>query len=285
MIGNTDGNFFYHLRASRTLLLELRERRSHQVDQSLLDLLTEFYAFFAINANLTLNTNLPVDREIPEDLFLSSDSLVKLNQGNGIHGVLFGSAHELFGLIMPIARSARYFLQHQDLEQREISLRTYEKQIRAWKYIPTSRSYTDACSDSADLDPYNIAGKVYQQAILIFLYTMFNGPNAPSTSLIAKVDACIDNTLDAAANLPPEAPVQTTMAWAALIGGSCMRNPEHRAILKYSLENIRLSMLSIKRNLHFLETLWEDMDGDDMVYGPYGIELVMRRRDMSLTCA
>ncbi|KAH7383949.1 fungal-specific transcription factor domain-containing protein [Pyrenochaeta sp. MPI-SDFR-AT-0127] len=285
VIGNADGNFFFHLRASRTMLLELRGNRAHQVDQSLLDLLTEFYAFFAINANLTLHTDLPVNREIPEDPFLSSESLVSLNKGSDIHGVLFGSAHELFGLIMPIARSARYLLQHQNLAQRDINLRKYEKQIKAWTYVPSSQSSLDRCSDASNPDAYKLAGEVYRQAILIFLYTMFHGPNPPTPSLIAQVDALLDITIYHAAAIPFGAPVQTTMAWAALIGGSCMRNSEHRAILKYSMENVSLSMLSLRRNLSFLEALWEEMDEDELVYGPYGIELTMQRREIHLTCA
>lgn len=35
----------------------------------------------------------------------------------------------------------------------------------------------------------------------------------------------------------------------------------------------------------FLEELWAEMDKDDMVYGPYGIEIIMRRRNISLSCA
>jgi hypothetical protein len=35
-------------------------------------------------------------------------------------------------------------------------------------------------------------------------------------------------------------------------------------------------------NEAFMEMLWEEHDKDPIVYGPYGIELTMRRRNINL---
>ncbi|KAF1849018.1 uncharacterized protein K460DRAFT_280828 [Cucurbitaria berberidis CBS 394.84] len=283
LICNTEGHFFYHLRASRVLLIELRDCRADQVDQSLLDLLTEFYAYFAISTTITLHTDLPVNRHIPEDSFLSSAALSSLNRGNDIYGVLFGSAHGLWGLIMPIARSARYFGQHQNVNQRDINLRKYESEILSWTYTPFGQPSTG--QDTA-LDPYQLAGEIYQQTLLIFLYTTFNGPNPPTPDIYAKVDACVATALRLVAKIPLTHPLQTTLTWPSLIVGSCMRNPYDRAGIKYLMkQQLCATMLDLKRNLKFLLQLWEYQDKDETVYGPYGIELVIKRKSLHLCIA
>ncbi|KAH7082819.1 fungal-specific transcription factor domain-containing protein [Paraphoma chrysanthemicola] len=118
VIGDTQANFQFHRQASRTLLYELREKRAHEVDKSLLDLLIELYAFFAITTNMTLHAELTPDRTIPQDSFLSSEVLITLNQGSEFYGILFGAAHELFALINPITHTARHFLTDINLEAR-----------------------------------------------------------------------------------------------------------------------------------------------------------------------
>ncbi|OAL57251.1 hypothetical protein IQ07DRAFT_582466 [Pyrenochaeta sp. DS3sAY3a] len=281
VIGNIDGNFLHHVRASRTLLLELRYYRANQVDRCTLDLLTEFYAFFAINTNITLTNDLPINRYMPEDPFLSPKSLAELNKGTSIYGVLFGSAHELVGLIMPIARSARYFLEHQNTEQRNINLRKYEREILAWKHKPLHSS-SEAQSDGPD--PYEAAGQLWQQSILVFLYTTFNGRNPPSPELIAKVDACIEAAFLVTSTIPLNHSIKTTLPWPGLICASCMLNPIYRDMIKgvMSVSETDVAMLSVNRNFEFMLKLWEEQDLDDRVYGPYGIELVMRKYNFNL---
>ncbi|KAH7093477.1 fungal-specific transcription factor domain-containing protein [Paraphoma chrysanthemicola] len=134
VIGDTHANFQFHLRASRTLLYELRKKRAHEVDKSLLDLLTELYAFFAITTNITLHAELTPDRTIPQDSLLSFEVLLFLNQGSEFYGILFGAAHELFALINPITNTARHFLADINLEARFEQIVKYETRIQGWAY-------------------------------------------------------------------------------------------------------------------------------------------------------
>jgi hypothetical protein len=216
VIGNTDGGVFYHLRASRILLLEIRKQRLLQVDQSLLDFLLEGYSLMAISATLTLHTDLSIDRYIPEDEFLSSNSLQSLNERSRYRGQLLGSAHELFGLIMPIMRSARYFMRHQNPTLQNTKLQYYEQKIQAWEYIEPSPT-TDGATV---LSSYKFAGQMFQQALLIFLYTTFNGTNVPPPELLTKVDSILNYISELAQQMPPGASVRTPLSWPARIVGS-----------------------------------------------------------------
>lgn len=288
VIGDTTGTFHYHLRASRTLLLELRENRLHEADRPMLDLLTEVYAYFAITSNLTLHSNLSPDRNIPQDFFLSAEVLASLNRGNYIYGNLFGCAHELFALINPIARSARRFLSKPNDEQHNAQLAAYEKQILEWTPAPPGRKSlmgTRTPPPPASPDPYDLAARIYQQAILIFLYTMFHGANPPTPQLIATVEPRVKQTLGLAGSLGRDTHIQTTLWWPILMACSCLRDPVVRTGVLAVLETLPYTMLIVVRRYEFLIMLWEEMEADEGAYGPWGIEKTMVRRGVVAYCA
>ncbi len=304
LIGNTDGSFFHHLRASRTILIELRENRASQIDQSLRDTLTEIYSYFAITTNLTINTDLPVPRDIPEDVFLSPTSLVELNKGTPIYGVLFGCAHELFGLIMPILRSARYFHEHKNTRQRDINIRKYEQQINAWTFKPeffsSKHDNDEDISDQDDGDDslanqlfaedpdlyyYKLTGEAYQQILLVFLYTAFHDAQAPSPSLSTRIDAHILRAMEIGSHIPLSSPIWTTMCWTAFIAGSCTRSPELRELIVQNMQSVSLELLPQRKNVEFLKLVWEEMDRDESVYGLWGLEKAMVKSGWNVTSA
>jgi hypothetical protein len=297
MIGDIHGNFLYHLRASRTILIELRDHHADETDHMLIDLLTECYAFHAITANLTLHADLTPSRDIPQDPFLSSEVLGALNFGTDIYGVLFGSAHELFSLINPIANAARHFLEYPDNDERAAELLAYEKRIQSWTHVTHIPSNTPQFAEipptytiyrpAPGCDAYETAGQIYQQAILIFLYTMFHGPYAPTPELIAKVDACVMKALVLSSQLLGDSYVQMSLMWTVLIVGSVMKDPALRVAMAGSKEGrseLPYTMLSVQRGFEFLVLLWGEMEKDDSVYGPYGIELTIRRHNVNLCC-
>lgn len=282
VIGDKSGSFYYHLRASRTLLVELRSNRYHEADHCLLDLLTEIYAFFAITTNLTLHADLSPNRDIPQDQFLSREVLSSLNRGTDIYGVLFGSAHELLALINPIARSARHLLSYPNDENRTALLIEYEHQILSWRKPPSICQQITRSAPLDSIDVYELAGRIYQQVLLIFLYTMFHGPQAPTPSLDAQITVHVGLAFSFLGILPRDAFVQTTLMWPMLIAGSCLRDPAARARVLAGLESLPYTMLSVARMFEFLVLLWKEMDEDPRAFGPYGIELTMVKHKFNL---
>ncbi|EUC38149.1 hypothetical protein COCVIDRAFT_106561 [Bipolaris victoriae FI3] len=270
-----NGSVYHHLRASRTVLLELRGR--HSSHGPLLEFLTEIYAFLAINSNLTLNTDFAVSRHIPYDDFLSPEALNSLNWGTESHGVLLGSCHELLGLIMPIAESARQHVREPDPVRKAEDKRHFERLIKAWKPSPSL-----LIKDDPD---ERIAGQIQQQVLLIFLHTMFHGNERPTASLMQTVDDILDQMIEIASKFSPKSRVHSTMNWGARIVGSVCRKTRHREMMRAQMNTAPENKPRVKPTWAFLEDLWVEMDKDEGVYGPRGIEIMMRKRNINLGCA
>ncbi|KAJ5160465.1 fungal-specific transcription factor domain-containing protein [Penicillium canariense] len=100
--GSLDGSFFTHLRASRHIVLELRNKR-HQIktdaERKLYGFVMELYAYFVLCNGITpfgMNEN----RALIYDSFLQSlDDLKDF----GAFGVMFGGGHGLFEIISSIS--------------------------------------------------------------------------------------------------------------------------------------------------------------------------------------
>lgn len=241
----SSGNTFLHLRAGRTVLLEIRARQSGHTRGPLLDMLTEVYSFFAISANITLTDDFAVSRKFPYDDFMSPEALLSLNRGTEIHGILMGSTHEMQGLIIPITESARHHMQVQDPVRKAEDKEEFERRIRAWKHAPSSLTANDA--------EERVAGEIQQQVLLIYLYTMFNGTDRPSPALMEMVDGFLDKVYDLAVNLPPRSRIHTTMTWSARIAGSVSRS-------KVSLSSSRsLTAISLPTGLPSAKTPQHDV--------------------------
>ncbi|KAJ4286420.1 hypothetical protein N0V90_013119 [Kalmusia sp. IMI 367209] len=270
IIGDIQGTLFYHLRASHTVLLELKSRSSQQVDAAMVDFLTELYAFIAITANVTVNFDFAVDREIPMDDLLSSENLVALNRGTSSYGVLFGSAHKLLGLIVPISQAARRLNSYGSLENRQHKLQAFEAKI--WENCPVM------CDGNPNAE--EVAAAIYLQALFVFLYTTFHGASPPTEELYAKVDPHVDRFFELIPSLWPGSSVVTTLMWPALIVGSCIRDPAQQVLFSNCIKALPIKMGSCDRLQEVLEHLWGAEDRQ--MYGPYGLELTMRRKNINI---
>lgn len=243
------------------------------MDPGTLAFLTELYAFSAITANVTLHTKFAaMNRDIPTDDFLSSDALQNLNKGNASYGVLFGAAHKLLALILPI-RDAAHRLSHSP------NPTTHQKELQAFEtQIRNSGTGVLRASPTAS----EVAAAIYQQALFVFLHTTFHGTAPPTPALYAKIDPCVDRLFDLMQNILPGSAVITTLMWPALIIGSCVRKSGQQAVLSAYMAALPLRMGSCQRMQEVLACLFEAQKGDERVYGPYGLEIVMRRMDVNI---
>jgi hypothetical protein len=219
---------------------------------------------------VTLHTNFAaMNRDIPMDDFLSPDALQSLNEGNASHGVLFGTAHRLLGLIVPIRDAAS---RESTPDARQNEFRMFEIQIR------------ENCTGvlSANPDASEVGALIYQQALFVFLYTTFHGTAPPTEALYAKVDPCVDRLFELMGDVLPGSAVITTLMWPALIIGSCIRKPAQQAVFSACMESLPLRMGSCQRMREVLLHLYAAQAEDPSVYGPYGLEIVMGRTDINI---
>ncbi|KAH8811157.1 fungal-specific transcription factor domain-containing protein [Xylogone sp. PMI_703] len=287
VVGNTQGALFYHLRATREVLVQLRYSCDTTISRRLLDFMTELYAFMAVSSFVTTKPSL-ISRDMPVDSMLCS--LSSLNRGSPLYGALFGTTHILCEMIPKIAVSAEE-MQHETEKVRQSAIEGYENKIKSWKYRDTSfmRSDGSVKTKANDIDPlfdsdisYRIAGEIYQEALFIFLYSSFSGSREPTQALRDLIDPHVDKTLELLLNLPAASCVATTMMWPTIVAGSCARLPRQQDKLRsiYSLTGIK--MLSVVRSVELLDYLWEDQSQDPRLYGIYGLEIAMAKRNFNV---
>ncbi|CZR63217.1 uncharacterized protein PAC_13114 [Phialocephala subalpina] len=239
---------FYHLRASRHLLLHLRSKAT---SPHLLDFLVEQYAFLVITSTVCLDfdstsPSLSVDRQLPLDPLLLD--LDKLNRGSRIYGFMFGGAHQLFEMLY-------------DTEQ---LLSYYETKIESWQFQAEQQDLlkADPSNENHYVYHYQTAGQICQSALPIFLFCAFHGPSAPSKSLLDKINPCLESFIRHMQSPPIDSP--------------------SREVIRGFFEEIKLEMWSCRTPLELLEFVWEDGQKDEKCFGLYGLELVMKRRRFNI---
>ncbi|KAH7403085.1 fungal-specific transcription factor domain-containing protein [Cadophora sp. MPI-SDFR-AT-0126] len=281
--GNFHGAVFHHLRASRHFALSLAKEFTKKSDSDIRGFLLELYTYLALINNVTLNLESEA-RLISFDPFMFSLNSL---EGSSSFGVMFGCAHELFELIPRICELGVEC--HKDkLGVFSSSRGAYhyvvlEGKISAWR--PPLRNGLQYPGDLL------AAAEIYRRALLIFLHTTFYGPRVTDPLLRSSVNDVIDAVVPVFGQMLEwltldengrtcEPAIATTMLWPLTIIGSCMVEPDHRQYLRTILTTSQYEMQSLSCVMNLLDWLWEDPN--DYAYGPYGLEMVMKKRKINI---
>ncbi|KAM5356760.1 hypothetical protein ACJ41O_003406 [Fusarium nematophilum] len=203
---NTEGSLYRHLRALKLMVSEL-ERNQTGYDRDLLGFFIEQYYYLAIVSHIGFEFSLEqLDRNLEDASTIRS--LATLNKDTTIYGFLFGRAHHLFALIPRIHNLTVQFWHERRPLRPEIEAKymAYELDVLCW----------DGQDNGVTL-AYQLAGRIYQQTLLIFLYLGSHGPQPPTTSLLAIVNPLIDAFLEYCEELPYDALTWTATMWPFLV--------------------------------------------------------------------
>ncbi|KAK7409653.1 hypothetical protein QQX98_008168 [Neonectria punicea] len=162
---NTQGSLYHHLRALKWMISEM-QKHWRIYDQDILGFCTEQYQYLAIVSHIGFGFGLkPLDWNAGDNRL--AGSLTTLNKGSPIYGFMFGRAHFLFALIPRIHTLAqqRWHQEQYLTAGLEATYSTLLSEITSW--------YGE--EDDSNLG-YQLAGRIYQQSLLIYLYTAFHGP-------------------------------------------------------------------------------------------------------------
>lgn len=227
-----------------------------------------------------------MDRAIPLDDFLSS--LESLGDGK-TSGSMLGCAHSLFQLIPQISQLGLRRREEQDMSVSSGNLAfqysLLEVKLEHWE--PSVDRYKNSEFPGQLL----AAGRIYQYAILTFLHTTYYGSDVTNPILLQKVDSLILKLFQlmkerkwAQPNQPKQTPaIATTLLWPYVIMGPCMRDPEHQLHIRSMLQRSPFEMTIVQRVLQLLEWLWADSSA--YAYGPYGLEIIMKKHNMNICMA
>lgn len=121
-----------------------------------------------------------------------------------------------------------------------------------------------------------MVAKIYQQALLAFLYTGRHGRRPPDEALLALINPLIDEFLRLRATLPPESPIWALMLWPTVMIGSCMRCPDDQEFIT----DKDCCMLEVVKAFDVLQDIWDDKR--EMVFGAVGLSMVCTSRKITL---
>ncbi|KAL4995597.1 fungal-specific transcription factor domain-containing protein [Aspergillus recurvatus] len=267
--GNLSGSMFAHVRASRQLILRLRNQRDkfHTADYKMhYGLTLELYSYIVLSNSIT-PYGMIQSRTIPVDPFLLSlgSELCEFEA----FGTMFGGTHELFEVLMHISVHA-----DQGSEPPGPSSDTQSKyamlRARVLQWTPP----TIPSTDPDFLTQRAAVLGVIKTAVLIYLETMPRLVRRDDESAVAKIQDLVNV---AVAYLKQEtcSPYQCIALWALMVIGSCSTQDEDREIVSNRLLNNQYKMRNTVQARFLLGLLWADTDL--YAIGPYGLGLVMRK--------
>lgn len=268
---------FYHLRASREIILRLADSPLASMTNDngrLFAFILEVYRYFILSNNIIPYGSMKC-RTLPQDTFLD-DILGKMSHFD-TWGFVFGDSHGVFGILPSIAVLAARRLTEQNASQ--ASLETYQAlhaQITEWN--PPESTVTSQKPQFQRKMALNLC----REATLLYLETAMVPDASSDTQTLAKVQKYIDNIIYYAEQAAGS-PYETIFLGPLIIAGSCMLRPDQRQLLLAALRSNRFRMNHCLRAASLLEHLWKDSSG--RVFGPYGLAIVMRRYGMNLGIA
>lgn len=253
-------------------------------DSTLAAIILEQYAYFGF---ISTNVGLKIDWGDENDAQLCQKLSGRLRStmcGSNIHGFLFGLSYALFEIIPEVTsfskRTTQSLPRHKD-PTLFAHFRALEQKILSW--VPNS-GLPYLTSSQTNLHLWlRKAGLLQQLALLIFLRAALNGPGTPAPELMPQIEGLLEEFVEGINALPLDSTAWTQLLWAVLIAGSCMRTFSHRQRLSLGLKNQRHAVHIWQRILQFLDWTWENMDSSMAFYGPFGINSVMKQRNVQLS--
>lgn len=262
------GNVLQHLKGSRQLLRLALQHSDHDQDGALGSLVVELYIYIAMV--VTVSAASIIENETLEDVATFSPYLPK----SAVCGVLRGSAIELFLLIPQVSVLGSYGYR-QKRSQMPTSWEMVSTYLNTRSFISRWEPPADAESDAA------LCGKIYQQALLVFLETTYNKSELRTTR-----HPCVASAFDALkpllSSLSVSSPSNTTICWPLVILGICARLPEEQQMIRQRLSNIYETqrLLNVQQAIELLQVVWSKSQYENAC--PGDLEVIMQEEKMRI---
>jgi hypothetical protein len=178
-----------------------------------------------------------------------------------------GGVHELFMLIPIVSVTARQLATEQS--HGRVSENTLSDHRRLFLSIQSWQPYSDDAI-------HNLCGKLYQQALLVYLASTDDTKTEESSIYSSHVQEAFDTFISILEPIPPESTISTTLCWPLAIFGSCARSTEHRRFIRERLDLLSrvYSAQSVRDTKILLEKMWEENSG---MASPLSFEYMMKR--------
>ncbi|KAJ5691951.1 hypothetical protein N7462_001374 [Penicillium macrosclerotiorum] len=272
--GDMTGTIFDHLSAANSLLVKLLAQSDAAVPRDLKDFVIEYYAYTATVSMISIDARLSGQLFLNFDLEHRARELLRTQYV----GNLCGCWLELLLLIPCIFDLGRQWMID-----------------NAPPIIPSADDIAMFASIQAQIlrwSPYSfvgpevyLAGLVFQQAMLIYLYTSLGGYSYSADGMYkVLVENAVTEAINYLGELSPHARINSGLCWPIAVVGSCLEKPEQQERLRNRLTAMtsHFGLGNMQRTLLLLEAMWQLPAADT---GPWNICRTMQQNQIWISFA
>jgi hypothetical protein len=272
--GDMTGTIFDHLSAANSLLVKLLAQSDTAVPRELKNFVIEYYTYTATVSMIS------IDARLSGQLFLNFDLEQRAREllTTQYVGNLCGCWLELLLLIPCIFDLGRQWMmdEAQTLPPTADDIAMFasiQAQILRWSPYPTV------------IPEVYLAGSIFQQAMLIYLYTSLGGYQyAPDGIYQGLIENAVTETMGYLDELSPQARINSGLCWPIAVVGSCLSSPMQKETLRTRLIDMacHFGLGNMHRTLQLLEAMWQLPPSEA---GPWNICRTMQQKQIWISFA
>ncbi|KAK7422934.1 hypothetical protein QQZ08_009292 [Neonectria magnoliae] len=274
--GDIHGTVFDHLSASKSLLSMLLTRPKSEVFDDLPDFLVEYYMHIAASSMISIDPHYSSQPLLSPDIENLARGLVERKYV----GQLCGCWLELLILITQIFHLGQCMMtpvEGQSSSPSPDSIVTFGfLQSQALAFFP----------DAAVTAHSRLAGLVFKQAVLLYLWTILGTPHQESeaSSHRALMIAAVSDAVILLSQLPATVRVNTSLCWPLAVIGCCTTDPAIQEILRIRLRAMvdTIGLGNMRETLVLLEHVWKQPLED---ISPWSLCKAMREHQIWISFA
>ncbi|EXJ80882.1 hypothetical protein A1O3_07169 [Capronia epimyces CBS 606.96] len=266
MKGSSNSNAFLHLKGARALLSQWISTPPARSDPEIRSFIVELYLYFVILAST------PLGPESHHLIVQDALTFFPYLKNRRYPGPLLGCAYELFELIPQVFKLAK-----ERADEVKMGIPLSPQTVAAFEGVLAKILAWTPPADAAN--DYVRCGRIYHQALLVFLFTSFVEFDNQPVNLDELVGQAFEVLREELGHLPLGAPIATTLNWPLAVLGSCSKLPEHQDLIRRRLQDLcdRLQIPCFGQILHILEVLWKS---SLPLRGMSSFEAVMKQLNM-----
>lgn len=267
------GTIFDHLTAANSLLVKLLEQSDTAVPRELKDFVIEYYVYTASVSMIS------VDARLSRQLFLNFDLEQRARELLTLQyvGNLCGCWLELLLLIPVIFDLGRQWMMEDQVSMPTADdmamFASIQAQILRWAPFPF-------------VEPeVFMAGLIFQQAMLIYLYTSLGGYKYTRDGMYrGLIQTAVTEAMSYLDQLSPKARINSGMCWPIAVVGSCLETPEQKECFgnRLIVMSNHFGLGNMHRTHQLLEAMW-DLPPSEA--GPWNICRSMQQKQIWISFA
>ncbi|KAJ5507978.1 hypothetical protein N7527_010121 [Penicillium freii] len=272
--GDMNGTIFDHLSAANSLLVKLLAQSDSAVPRDLKDFVIEYYTYTATVSMISIDARFSGQLFLNLDLEQRSRELLQTQYV----GNLCGCWLELLLLIPCIFDLGRQWI----MDDTQAAVPTaddiamfasIQAQIIRWSPYPNVGTEV------------RLAGLIFQEAILIYLYTSLGGFQYTRDGMYkGMVENAVTEAMSYLCKLSPSARINSGLCWPIALVGSCLLNPDQQDCLRGRLNAMteKFGLGNMHRTLLLLEAMWRSPASEA---GPWNICRAMQENQIWISFA